>query len=504
MGPILYKYIPPVILITGSMISIWFLMANLQPLQPALYVFVVCVVLGFYLNVEVFGNGLIIAAKRYMLNMTKRKYFVHMALLAITALGLIARLFFYFRFSYSPISDPVTFYDAAKNIAAGHTLQGDGYIAAFPYLAAYDNMLGVTMKLIPSPWVATILLNTTFDVLSSAVLFILLKMLLKPTSKLPTVAFGMWMLNPLNIVFSVISIPVVVVNFFIVFTLLISYALVRQVTRLRNKYSLLLSIALGLVIGIGNCFRPIFLVMIIALIIVYEITFLTTKKSLESLKLFATCMLLTLLIFAGIQRLNISFVSYEIGLHAASNPSGVSLYVGSSWETSGEWRPYINGEMNRICEKSNAQKNYDECHAELRSAAIARYKSYGILNAASLFIRKLYHQAGQQNYFYNANQSIVGYTESKTFKFINIYAAIYLMILFILSAKFLYGLARQPAPNQIDHMVLLFIALVMIGWFFSFMVVESAPRYSTILYPMFIIFSVLMLDNKHRDRHAVR
>ncbi len=252
------------------------------------------------------------------------------------------------------------------------------------------------------------------------------------------------------------------------------------------------------------CFRPIFSVALIALTIVFAVMYLTTNKSARFLKLFVGCIVLPLFIFMGIQKLNLAFVSNEIGLHAAKNPSGVSLYVGSNWESSGEWRPYINNDMDAICKKSLARKNFDECHAELQSTAITRYKSYGILKLTSLFIRKLYHQAGQQNYFYNAEQSMVGYSTSRTFKFINSYMIVYMIALFLLSARFLYIFAKQSTSNKAINPIVVFTTLIMVGWFFSFMFVESAPRYSTILYPAFTIFAVLMLDTKYSSKRVTK
>jgi hypothetical protein len=352
------------------------------------------------------------------------------------------------------------------------------------------------MKFIAEPWLATIILNSVFDILSSLGLYILLQKILPPTSKMPVVAYGVWMLSPLNIIFSVASLPVIVVNFFVIWTILISYLLLRQVTQINSKNSIALSILLGLILGLGNCFRPIFSVALIALLIVYIIMYLTTNRSIRFLKLATVCIALPLVILTGMQKLNIAFVSHEIGLHAAKDPSGVSLFVGSDRKSAGEWRPYINEDMNAICKQDYAQKNYDKCHTELRRAAIKRYKSYGVLNLASLFMRKLYHQAGQQNYFYNAEQSIVGYAGSRAFKFINNYMILYMISLFLLSARFLYILAKRGSSNKIIDPILIFTVLIMIGWFLSFMFVESAPRYSTIIYPEFIIFAMLCISKQ--------
>lgn len=501
---IINKYLAPAILALGLMIPIWFLVCNLQPLQPGLYAFMVCTFIGLYLAIKIFNNNLIVTAKRHVLHVTKRKYFAGASLLVITIVGLLTRLFFYFRFSYAPVSDPMTFYDSAKTLAAGGSLHGNSYVAFQPYLSAYNNILGVAMRLIHGPWLATILLNTFFDILSALAVYVLLKKLLRPGSQLPLVAFGVWMLNPLNIIFSVASLPVIIVNFFIISTILVSHLLIKQLTNLKTRNVILLSIALGLVLGFGNCFRPIFIVAILALVIVFIFMLLTANKSMKFLLLSVGCILLSVLIFTGIQKLNLVFVSHQTDLSAAKNPSGWSMYVGSSWDSSGEWRPHNNDELSSICKDSLPQNNFDKCHAELRSVVIARYKNYGILKSTSLFIRKLYHQAGQQNYFYNANFSIPGYTTSRTAKFIGVYSVIYMIAAFILSAKFLYGLAKQSVADKTANTTLLFVALLMIGWFLSFMIVESAPRYSTILYPAFIIFSVLALNSNFRSKHITK
>ncbi len=498
------RYIQAVLLTTGSMISIWFLICNLQPLQPALYAFTIVSIIGLFVAIKVFSSNLIVATKKYVLNVTKRKYFTAILLASIVIVGLLARLFFYIRFSYVPTSDPMTFYDSAVTLASGGGSQGNSYVAFQPYLSAYNNILGIAMRLIPNPWLATILLNTFFDILSSLAVYTLLKKLLKPGSQLPMVAFGVWMLSPFNIIFSAVSLPVIVVNFFVVLSILVSYFLMQQITSLKIKYALPLSIIFGLVLGLGNCFRPIFIVVILALSIVLACMFLTIHKSTKFLLLSISCMIFSVLIFVGIQGLNLAFVSNQTGLPAAKNPSGWSMYVGSTWETNGEWRPYHNDDMRTICANSIAQNNFDKCHAELRSTAIARYKNYGVPMSASLFIQKLYHQAEEQNYFYNAEHSIVGYTASRTYKLINVYTVLYLITLFILSAKFLYSLAKYTISNRAVNPILILIVLMMISWFFALMIVESAPRYSTIMYPLFIIFSVLMLDKKYPGKSATK
>jgi len=493
----LFRYITTVVIITGMLIPLWFLVANLQPIHPALYTFSIFLFIGSYVAIKVLRGDILISIKRDLQKLTKRKNLTGVAIIGITIFGLFARLFFYYRFSYVPTSDPMTFYDSAKTLAEGGSIAGNSYVAFQPYLSAYNNVLGLAMRLIPDPWLATILLNTFFDLLSGLVVYIFLKKILKTGSYLPLLGYAIWVLSPLNIIFSVLSLPVIVVNFFIILTFLVSYLLIKLVTKQNTWHSLLLSLFLGVIIGLGNCFRPIFIVTLLALAIVFMGIYLNGNKSAKFLSLSIGCTLLSLSVFIIIQSLNLKFVSHQTGLQAAKNPSGWSMYVGSGWESSGEWRPYNNDNMQKICEKSLAQKKYDDCHTKLRKAATENYKNYGVFDSTSLFIRKLYHQSEEQTYFYNAEHSILGYTESRTFEIIKIYSALFIFTLYIFCAKFLYSLSNKSASGEFIKPIFIFMVLVMLGWFFAMMLVESAPRYSTILYPIFIIFSVLAFDKKY-------
>lgn len=492
------KIFIPLMLLIGAMIPIWFLLANLQPVQPPLLTFIVCSFIGVYLIASIFYSRMIEVAKRRLSVMAKQKHFILMSLLALSALGLCARLFFYFAYSYTPVSDPKTFFDSAQTLATGGGLHGNFYVAFHTYLAAYNNTLGIAMRVIPDPWLATIILNSIFDLLAASSLYLLLRKMLKPSSLLPVVGFGVWMLSPLNIIFSVISIPVVVVNFFVILTILVAYLLFEELYKLRTINSVSLSVILGLTLGIGNSFRPIFIVAIIALVMVFIISALTVNKSARFFKLLSICILSIVIIFSGIQFLGRALVSDQTDLKAAKNPSGWSMYVGSDRNSLGQWRQYQNDELGALCKGSLSEKNYDECHDVLRHAAITRYGDYGILGSVDLLLRKMYHQAEQQNYFYNANQSIVGYETSRLSKVINVYAFIYIAILFTLTTIFLYGQAKRFSSKQLSEPFLLLVTLIMIGWFLSLLLVESAPRYLSILYPLFIIFSVLLFSDRYK------
>jgi hypothetical protein len=150
--------------------------------------------------------------------------------------------------------------------------------------------------------------------------------------------------------------------------------------------------------------------------------------------------------------------------------------------------------MTKICWDALSRNDYDGCHAALKREAINRYKSYGPSMTASLFIQKLYHQSESQGYFYNAEQSIAGYKTSNAYKIIGVYTTLFLVFLFAFSVYSMYAIAKNLQMPNLNDLPYLFIALLLIGWFFSFALVQSAPRYSAILYPLFTLFSVLGLE----------
>lgn len=478
----------------GFLIPTWFLLANMQNVQPAPAAALILFLIFIYFGTKLYFPTALKSINKHFQVISNKKFFIPAVLLIITIVGVACRLFFRLRFSYEPVSDPMTFFNSAQAIANGSGQLGNNYVAFQPYLSAYNNTLGVVMRIITDPWLATIVLNTLFDTISAFLLFVLLKQLRGTSSRIPVLGYGIWMVSPLNIVFSVSSLPIIVVNFFVISTILISYLLIKQIKNLKTKNVILLTFTYGVITGLGNLFRPIFIVPIIALGIIFFLLYFS-RKSANLLKLSTLSILTIIAVFTIIQGLNTAFVTKQTGLPAAKNPSGWSMYVGSTYESGGEWRPYHNEERKAICKTSLEENNFDECHSLLRKQAVQRYKSYGIVGLLKLSVQKLYHQAEKQSYFYNAEHSIVGYTTSKTFHIINVSMTFFMLIIFLLSASILYRTAVFSKSYATNPFVL-YCVLIMIGWFVSFVLVESAPRYSTIIYPFFILFSAIKVPNR--------
>lgn len=489
------KYTSTVTVALAAIVSVWFLLNNLQPLSPGLYSFAILCIVGVIIFLKLFASTFLRRLRILLVKIVNYRYFTLITLSFTTLLAIIVRLYFYSHFSYAPVSDPVTFYDAAQKIANSTGLTGNSYPAFFPYLAAYDNVLGVAMKVIRDPWLATILPNTIFDIAAAFIVYFLTKKLSKPSSKLPILAFAVWLLNPFNIIFSTLSLPIIIVNFFIIATVLLVYLLIKEVLARRIIQSLVCTLLLGVTIGIGNCFRPIFIIALVALFLLFVYTLLTHRNTGKLLLFLGVSFLLIVVIFFGVQKANLTLVAKETGLTPASNASGWSIYIGSNSATNGTWNQADQDRMSQICKD---EKSFDDCHQKLQKVGIERYKSYGIGGSLNLFIRKLYVFSSDQGSTYNANDSLGNYANSKTQKIMNVYITIFIIVLFCLSSWYLYYAAKTIRSTGTISPTVLFVALLVLGFSLSDMFVEAAERYAQIMYPLFILTSVLSLETFKR------
>jgi len=414
------------------------------------------------------------------------------------------RLFFFFRFSYAPTSDPMYFFDSAQSLALGQGFGDNTFsVAFFPYLAAYSNILNLAMRIVSDPWLATILLNSAIDIAGATILYFFIKKLSKPESKLPILGFAIWVLNPFNIIFSILSLPIIIVNFFIVATIFLTYLLAEKVKTLVITQSLLLAITLGLTIGFGNMFRPIFAITLIALFIYFAYILLTNPWANKLFTLAGFSFAIIVGLYFSLQYANFAFVSHQTGISAARDSSGWSIFVGANHHHTGRWNESDTRARAEICDGIFIKAiDNDKCHRQLRDAGIARYENLGTINTVRLLRDKLRVFTSTQNYMYNARDSIIDFNGSQTSRLISTSILAYVITISLLTIYALAKLIKDTFLTRKITPITIFILLLMLGFFFSSMFVEAAHRYAQIMYPYFIIFAVLSLSSS-RDSNAI-
>ena len=419
-----------------------------------------------------------VAAKVY-----SSKHFTLVVIGVAIVLGLIVRLYFFTHFSYAPISDPSTFYEAARKIAEGKGMTGDTYAAFFPYLAAYNGLLGLATHLVADPWLAVIVLNFTLDIITGILIFVILKLVLTKQSFIPTLGSILWILSPFTILFSLISIPIAAVNLFITLAVYLSLLVLKFAQKSERTSFLLASLSLGLALGIGNAFRPLFIIFIIALCLAFIYIALTAKKRTSAALFLAPGFALIVVTYLLLQQVGIFAVHRATNLEPASNSSGWSIFVGANRESSGKWNIEDEGRMAELCQNLSR----DDCHDELKEAGIARLSSYGLFETLELFTQKLYIFSSDQDNVYNADTSIVGYRESSAWKLFHTYTPTYFIFILSFVLIFFYGALRQATRRPAA--IYLFLSLLIIGIFFSTALVETSARYAQVIYPIFTILA---------------
>lgn len=491
-----------IILSLVGFVSIIFLVNNINGitsistlLLTAVLYFVIFLFLAFSL---LFCKKLRNNLYKLLSKSNNRKIFSALILVAGLIIGTSLRSLLYHSFSYQPISDPATFYTAASgvadNVSSGslesfstsnitggkHGVLYNQYVAFYPFTAPYDILLGFVMRIISNKWLATIILNTTCDLLSSFLLFIMFKKKKAARVIVPAI----WFINPFGVLFSVLSLPICVTNLFVILSIYMAINLIKNIQNKQiNKSTFLLFILLGLLLGLGNQFRPIFTVGVIAICITI-IAILIANTDLSRIKVITGTILMV------VSFLLTTFTSHAIldsvvQLETAKNPSGWSFYVGSSWDYSGEWNADDVENRNLICQDSESA---DDCHHKLLLAGIDRYKSYGI-NTVSLAIRKLLVTSSDQSVVYNM-ESLYDYNNSTVRKYFETYTFIFILTLFSLVV---YLAVRLLQSKQAINYNILFVSLIILGLFFMNIFTEVSSRYAQVLYPCLIIFCSLAI-----------
>lgn len=491
-------------LFLALVVSLWFVLSNIITSATTIYLLILALIGSMVLLLKTAKISLWTRLKNILHKILSYRYFITITIVTTVLLGLSLRLFFYFQYSYAPISDPATFYGASQNlIEEGNFGDLSEEIAFFPYLAAYSNVLALANIIIPDFWLAAIIANTLLSLGTAICLYFVAKTLLgQKKQKYAILAFVLWFLSPFEILFSTQSLPVTATNFFIGLSILLFIKLFNAIKDKNAKKSCLLAAALGLFAGLGNCFRPIFSVIIIA-IIIYAIYFLLKTHGEKSSKYFkklsGASVLIILAIFCAVNSFNLLWVSKATGTRAAINSGGWSVFVGSNQESRGQWNLGDTETKDTICaglgSEGDSEEWADECHSRLTKEGVKRYLSYGFWGTISLGLEKLETFSSWQNNIYNASGCIVGYGNSKVESFYKGFIFFYVVIVITLCIRNLYFFLKNFGDTdnaRCDDRIIILV-LLLLGFFFSSALVEVANRYAQVMYPVFVVLASLSL-----------
>lgn len=430
---------------------------------------------------------LIIKYKKQSLRFAKTIFSNKYIIIAVVVLSIIARLApLLFNFDYlceNNLSDTGVHYFGAQQLAQGKL---DANIAeyekTFPYLYPYTLFLSIFYKIFSNINVAIVLSNIILDCLSGIFIYLLLA---KFSSSSKKIGIILWSINPFSIIMCWLPLNIVLVNCLITALLLIgSYIL--------DGKSTLWSILFGIIIFISNLFRPIFTVLLIALIIA-----MFCYNTLNIKKKFICALLILLFAFVPSAILN-NVIRERYNDDILGSSGGWSFFVGSNYATYGQWSrtdcDYYWGSIAPKNEKiSDAQK-------EIKRQGVERYKQMGPLklinhlaNKLSVLFQKI------STSIYDIRHAFGIADNTMLYKILASLVGIFFSMLVFLTILYV------QTKSGVSHLSL-FLCLSILGFTAAFLIVEVMNRYSAVFFALLVPLASVSLANliyDHRNKRKI-
>ena len=391
--------------------------------------------------------------------------------------GVLIRVLLLFLNYKNVYSDEATFYYNAIKLANNATIN-TRYIAVFPYLYSYILLLGSIMHYIGTGFRTVVLTNILLDIIGSYFIYLI-------GNKLKNKDFGikmmlLWLYNPLQILWCTKALPVVIVNTLFIICIYTFIILLKSDT---IKKKITLSIILGILLGISNSFRPIFIIFLIAMIC-YYIYNLLIKENKTDLKLIN--LIIIIIIFITCNNFYTSLVSSKTNYKIGNNTSGWTLYLGSNLKSNGAW--FEVSEFNEFLNLNEDEFDVQKIHNYFKTQAINNYKTYNVVDLIKLFTKK----------YYILTSNIPSYTYENTINpltnnKLTIICKLYLIIFWITLILNCITIKIKNIKNPIT----IFLIIIEIGLILSHLLVEVSPRYFIPLTVPLLLISKLEKSNKH-------
>lgn len=391
--------------------------------------------------------------------------------------GILIRTLLLFLNYKNVYSDEATFYYNAVKLA-NNTNINTRYIAVFPYLYSYILLLGSIMNFIGTGFKTVVLTNILLDMIGSYFIYLIGNKL--KNKELGIKMMLLWLFNPLQILWCTKALPVIIVNTLFIICIYTFIILLKSDT---IKKKITLSIILGILLGISNSFRPIFIIFLIAMIC-YYIYNLLIKENKTDIKLIN--LIIIIIIFITCNNFYSSLVSSKTNYKIGNNTSGWTLYLGSNLKSNGAW--FEVSEFNEFLNSNEAEFDVQEIHNYFKEQAINNYKTYSILNLTKLFTKK----------YYILTSNIPSYTYENTINPLtnNKLTIIYKLYLIIFWITLILNCITIKIKN-IKNPIIIFLIILEIGLILSHLLVEVSPRYFIPLTVPLLLISKLEKSNKH-------
>lgn len=425
-------------------------------------------------NIEVIIPILILAITISLeLFIIKRNVSAKWKVLLILLLGFILRGLWLVNINTEPISDFRVIYETAQDLLTGDTgaFWGSGYLGRFPHLTIMSLYMAFMIKVFPvNNLIAMKVFNLFFGVLTIYLIYLLAKEIFN-SRKLGLYAASLASFFPPLVTYVGIFCTE---NIAIPLYLLSTYLFILVVKNKKSKYYLVLS---GIILSVGNLFRMVATIMIIAFAL-YLIIY-TKDKLLEKVRKIGLYLIPYLLVLFTVSTTLQGIGVTEFPLWKGSEPKITSVLKGTNIKNFGRW----NEEDASIVNKYNY--DYDKINEASREIIIERLTTTNPIKLAGFYIVKFAIQWSIGD-FEGAYLSKLDMPEEAVGINVSLWL-IELIYTFVMILVFL-GLLRRRKNNRDSEINLIYLMLC--GYGVMYLVTEAQGRYSLIIAWAFIIFAI--------------
>lgn len=267
---------------------------------------------------------------------------------------------------------------------------------------------------------------------------------------------------------------IILVNCIIIAALLVGMSIL-------DGKKLFWSALFGTIIFLGNLFRPIFTVLLIALIItMFCYNALSMKRK-------AACTLLVLL-FAFIPSLTLnSIIKEKYDDDILGSNGGWSFFVGSNYSTYGQWsREDSNYYFGSIAPK---YEKISDAQEAIKLEGFARYKKMGILKIINHAANKLSVLFLKINTSIYDIRNVFGVKEQALiYKLLTSLVGLFFSALVFLVIDYIRKTSNIAPPS-------LYLYLSILGFTAAFLLVEVMNRYSAVYFALLIPLASIAFTN---------
>ena len=425
-------------------------------------------------NIEVIIPILILAITIGLeLFIIKKNISIKLKILLILFLGFILRGLWLLNINTVPISDFRVIYETAQDLLSGDTgaFWGSGYLGRFPHLTIMTLYMAFMIKVFSANnLIAMKSFNLFFGVLTIYLIYLLAKEIFN-SKKLGLYAASLASFFPPLVTYVGIFCTE---NIAIPLYLLSTYLFILVVKKKKSKYYLVLS---GIILSVGNLFRMVATIMIIAFAM-YLIIY-TKDKLFEKVRKVGLYLIPYLLVLFTVSTTLQGLGITEFPLWNGSEPKVTSILKGTNIERLGRW----NEEDASIVNKYNY--DYDKINEASKEIIIERLTTTNPIKLAGFYIIKFAMQWSIGD-FEGAYLSKLDIPEEA----VRINVSLWLIELIYACIMILVFLGLIKRRKNTEDSEINLIYLMLCGYGVMYLVTEAQGRYSLIIAWAFIIFAI--------------